>query len=910
MNRLLPAFEFTALIASNHVGAVYLAKQRSLDRDVAIKILSASVTDKPHFVESFQSTARTMARLNHPNLIGVYDSGLVEEMLYFVMEFVPGKSLERSSQGQKVEFNTATRLVEGISDGLSHAHAHGIVHGNLDPSNILLNQKAEPKIGNFGFSHTSGEQTSGKVEGGAFRAPELVANPSAASEKSDIFSVGAILYQLLTGTPHSQDAPPPSSLCHCSPGIDAIWKQATQPDPALRYQDMRSFRVALSDFLKHPRPAMLKGPPASQRLGVLATPPDSQRLGARPLVVPPDSQKLGVRPLVVPPDSQRLGPRAAVPGAAPPTTAKLKSSHVGVNWKLIRNLFIIAGLLYAISLAWDNYKNTSAKRDKENKEAIAKAEADKQKAIEDARKRKLASNNRPLVPDQPPDQTKPTPTPADESPAESLERLRHALADGERTEMPSGSVRQGECDYFLVTEAMTWPEATEFAERHGGHLVIPNAGADLTWLVKNVSAGNGIWIGAARSGRTDWTLVDGLSWKPKKEPTGSGTYLSIDKHGFLKADDAKTKLPFVIQWHRNGKNPGTLTALLANTRSSIGKSAPVFPPGTRFLDNRNYLYIARPMMWRQAVDLAESSGGHLVVASETGEISHLSELTKDIAAPSGIWLGGFRKGDNWVWITGEPWKTAKWADDADSDFPDSALVLQPGKGWLPRNLSETTSGLIIEWSNDRKTPASSSSNPTPGNNSNAEVTALTARAKALILAADQKREEQLTANSRRFPWDLDIYLRNLPKSEQAIWAPHVNRLKTSVSNNRVPASIPKSSGIQLSKKMADLAQESAAKQNQIDSDFLAEAERIRTAFVSKITDSVTKADQAGQRALSQALADTLDSARNLEDWIGTFGIVAQPPNPELGSNKNTSTNGGTGLIPIPRTNGNNGPDVE
>jgi serine/threonine protein kinase len=885
LNSLLPAFEFKALIAANHLGAVYLAKQRSLDRDVAIKILAPHVSSEAKFVESFQTTARTMARLNHPNLIGVYDSGIVDGMLYFVMEFVPGKSLERSSQGQRVEFATAARLVEGIADGLSHAHAHGIIHGNLNPANILLNQKAEPKIGNFGFSHpTEAPADSGSlVASDSFTAPEVAAAHPHIDQRSDIFSLGAILYQLLTGTPHAPDAPPPSKLGKCPAGIDAIWSQATHPDPAQRYPDMRSFRVALTDLLKNPRSVIATGPPASQRLAVPATPPDSQRLGARP-VVPATS--------------------------SPPGTAPVKQTHVGINWKLIRNLFIIAGLLYAISLAWDNYKNTKARREKENREAVAKAEADKQKAQEEARKRKLnpgngSSQTGSTTPSPAPDRTRPDPAPAGESPAASLARLRNALFNGDREEMPVGSVRQGACDYFLVTEAMTWPEASWFAERHGGHLAIPNAGADLTWLVKNVTAGNGVWIGAGRSGRSEWTLVDGLSWQPKKEPGGTGTYLSADKHGFLVAAGAKEKLPFVIQWHRDGKNPGTLSTLLANTRESIAKGKPVFPPGTRAFENRFYLYIAKPLMWREAVDLAESAGGHLAVTSETAEIAHVSQLADDIHAPEGIWLGGFRKGDQWVWITGEPWKSAKWIKEGANDFPDSALIHYPGKGWDACNLSEQASGCIIEWSNDRKNQPA----PTPGSTAGStspspEIAALTTRAKDLIAAADRKRTEQLVANSRRMPWDLDIYLRNSTKSDQAIWGVHVNRLKASITNNRVPASIPKSSGIQLSQKMAEICQASAVKQEQIDTEFLAEAEKIRSAFVTKVRDAATKAEQAGQRALAQSLGETLNAASNLDDWLRSLGVEAKPANPVVAAEEKPRLPGSF-LIPIPRNNGGN-----
>ncbi len=251
MNRLLPAFSFSKLLVSNELSAVYQAKQRSLDREVAIKILSPHVSGDARFRESFEVTARMMAKLNHPNLIGVYDSGIVEEMLYFVMEYIPGGSLESSLRGQAFELPQAVRLIEGLCKGLANAHSHGIVHGDIKPSIILLNQKSEPKIGNFGFSHPmlSGDSSADSTH--SCRAPELASHPGATDSRSDIYSVGAILYQLITGKPHSPDAPPPSTISKHGQSVDLLWKKATHPDPSQRYPDMRSFYTALTAVSKN-----------------------------------------------------------------------------------------------------------------------------------------------------------------------------------------------------------------------------------------------------------------------------------------------------------------------------------------------------------------------------------------------------------------------------------------------------------------------------------------------------------------------------------------------------------------------------------------------------------------------------------------------------------------------------------
>lgn len=830
LNTLLPAFDFTALLSANDFSAVFMAQQRSLDRDVAIKLLSPQISGNPEFRQSFESTARTMARLNHPNLIGVFDSGFVEGMLYFIMEFVPGKSLEHSARGQQVEVSQSIRLIEAVCDALSHAHAHGIFHGELDPGDILLNQKAEPKIGNFGFSHPLEDSAADSP----YSAPEIRSG-SPASAKSDIFAVGALLYQLVTGQAHGTDAAAPSTLCDCGPQIDAICKRATEPDPADRFDDMVSFRKALTDLAAAKPAGPVRNPPISQRLAAAPRKTDSMR--------PAQAQRTIVR------------------------------KPAKTNWKLAANVVLNIVLLGSLPFAWKHFKETRARKEREFKEQMAREKSARDHVEETPTTPSPSTAHTPKTPDIP--RAEPKPVPPGESPADSLDRLKDALAAGKRDEMPAGSVRQGDNDYFLVTEPMTWPEASGFAERHGGHLAIPSAGADLTWLAGSVAEKLAIWIGAARNSASTWALADGSPWSPKKEPNGTGTYLSLDRSGALRAESTKTKLPFIIQWHRDGNNPGSLQNLLAKTRASISGSSPVYPPGTLSLANRNYLYVAGPIAWKEAVDTAEKSGGHLVVTSETSEIAAVSSMLDSLSAPHGIWLGGFRKGDQWVWITGEPWKSAGWGNSRAGESEQSALVAFPMRGWDSRDLSEPASGFIIEWSNDRK--SASAAQPATGSASSAND--LAAKAKGLIIAANAKRTEQLVTNAKKLTWDLDIYLRGLAKGEQTLWAPHVERLKASVTHNRVPASIPQSSGIKLTAKMAEIARFCADKQARIDAEFLAEAEKIRSAYVARLKDSLTASRKAGQAAAARSQEESLSAATNLEEWVRSLGVEPKPESP-------------------------------
>lgn len=671
MDQILPAFEFIALIAADEIRAVYLSNQRSLGREVAIKILAPHLSDNPASQAQFESTCRSMAQLNHPNLISVYDSGCVEGMLYFVMEFVPGKSLESSIKNRPLHSKQALLLTEGICAGLVHAHHHQIIHGDLNLRNVLLNRKFEPKVTNFGFSHHQDKTSLPSVITSRFIAPEILRNSGPPSPRSDIFSLGAMLYELVTGQPHHADAPPPSTLSDCGPKIDAVWRQATYPDPAERTPDVLTLQAEL---------AAASGRP-------IAKPDTPAAPATRKPAIPAQPASLNPRKLAIAPNQTTQ---------LPPKTTTPPTLKVGFNWKLLRNLFIIAGLIYAITIVLELRKKTVEQQ--QNTSAAAAATAGKPKP----------ENNRPTTPkpttNPPTNLTLPKPAvpTAPESPAESLARLRSALVSGKRDEMPIGSVRKGSHDYWVVSKPMSWPDAAWFAEQHGGHLAIPSTTAPLTWLLELPNTDNGLLLGAARNGINSWALADGVPWHPKKQPSGIGQYLACDKHGFLRAENAKITRPFIIQWHIDGSNPGALAALLASTRRSLSQPSPKFPPGTRTYGAHNYLFVSRPITWRDAADFAKTAGGHLAVPSSITEISNIAEMTNDVDARNGIWLGASLKNNQWQWITNEPWKNPKWADGTNTTLPDAALILHPAKGWHTQNAATQASGFIIEWSKDRK----------------------------------------------------------------------------------------------------------------------------------------------------------------------------------------------------------------
>ncbi len=270
---LFPGYEVQALIATGGMGAVYRALQKSLDRAVAIKILPHEFGNDAGFRASFEAEAKAMARLNHPNLVGVYDFGEVNGMLYIIMEFVEGQSLFHSANQRALDARVVVNLVAGICDGLEHAHRNGILHRDIKPSNILLDCNGNPKIGDFGLARPIGRKAGAdeRVFGTPdYTAPEVIAAPHAVDYRADIFSVGVVLHELLTGRLPAADPRPPSAIVGCDPRFNAIVRRATSPQPGGRYasaahlaKDLRAItnaarlpaprrRVARVPFVKRP----------------------------------------------------------------------------------------------------------------------------------------------------------------------------------------------------------------------------------------------------------------------------------------------------------------------------------------------------------------------------------------------------------------------------------------------------------------------------------------------------------------------------------------------------------------------------------------------------------------------------------------------------------------------------------
>jgi serine/threonine protein kinase len=851
---LLPAYEFQAFIAQGGMGAVYKARQRSLDRDVAIKILPRELGEDPEFRKSFETEARAMARLNHPNLIGVYDSGDVDGMLYIAMEYVNGKSLYYSAYNLAVDPAQAVTIVKGICDGLAHAHENGVIHRDIKPANILLTPKREPKIGDFGLARPTGSEGPGLIMGTpGYTAPEVIDHPEHADRRSDIYAVGVILYELLTGRRQEPNCPLPSAVGGCDRALDTIWQNATHPNPAFRYSDAGLMSKALDEW-------MTKGAANAPRKLVSAAPKVAPKRAA--LAVPAAKA------------SPAANPAGGTPSASPETpVAPVPQVVVGTgNWSLVRNLVIIAVLLLTIAFTYKIYKRTLADREDANRLAIEQEAERKAKAQADARF--VAANPAPTPP-----AVKPVPStpvvpepPKKESSLEALDRLKRSLASGKRDEMPPGTIRHGESDFLLIPTPMTWQQASSFADAHGGHLPLPAAEEDLTWLSSLVpdkpAEGNNdaaLWVGAGRSGRSAWTSVDGSTWK-LKPPAGTGLYLAVDDLGLIRVRKAEDRYPFFIQWQRDGSNPAELGSVLKKARESLGLPVPLFPPGTIAYEARHILIVQRDVTAAEATAFAEMAGGNLMVPASRDEAGWLAEQLAPLSSTKGLWLGGSRDGAEWKWATGEGWSFANWEDGYPTES-GNGLVILPGKGWRDADPAEPASGFIIEWSNDRETASAAPAPPRkalPGD--------LAAKSKALLAALDQERQRDLATNAKNFNSNLDTWLRRQNRTDSTRWGPEVASVKELVVKNRVPSKIGPDTGIKLSEDMAKFCSDSLAKQQTIDTTFNLKATKIRDAYLVRLKEAHDDAKTRGQAEIAESIAGELQSALNMAGWLEDMGL--------------------------------------
>ncbi|HEY2573993.1 MAG TPA: serine/threonine-protein kinase, partial [Verrucomicrobiaceae bacterium] len=258
---MLQGYEVIEIIGRGGMGAVYKARQISLDRVVAIKILPPAIwDDEEDYAERFRTEARMMAKLMHPGMIAVFDFGETPDgQLYFIMEHVAGTDVSQmiAKQGMLPPLH-ALAIAAHVCDTLRYAHEHGIIHRDIKPANVMVDLEGRVKVADFGLAKLASQDTSqskSKMTLGTpdFIAPEALIMGAAVDHRADLFSLGVMLYEMLTSrVPHGDFVPPRNIVPGLDKRFDAIVARAMQREPEARYQSAAEFRKALDHILAVP----------------------------------------------------------------------------------------------------------------------------------------------------------------------------------------------------------------------------------------------------------------------------------------------------------------------------------------------------------------------------------------------------------------------------------------------------------------------------------------------------------------------------------------------------------------------------------------------------------------------------------------------------------------------------------
>ncbi len=245
-----PEYEMLGVIGQGGMGVVFKARQPRLDRLVALKILPPALAAQPGFAERFTREARALARLAHPHIVAVYDFGERAGFYYLMMEFVNGVNLRQAMRAGVTPVQ-ALALVPRICEALQFAHDHGVLHRDIKPENILLDTAGTPKLADFGIAKFAGDTSAktGLTETGAtlgtaaYMSPEQIEKPATVDHRADIYSLGVVLYEMLTGELPLGRFAAPSEKSRVGPGVDEVVLRSLEKERERRQQSATEMKT-------------------------------------------------------------------------------------------------------------------------------------------------------------------------------------------------------------------------------------------------------------------------------------------------------------------------------------------------------------------------------------------------------------------------------------------------------------------------------------------------------------------------------------------------------------------------------------------------------------------------------------------------------------------------------------------
>jgi predicted Ser/Thr protein kinase len=261
------------------MGVVFKARQKHLNRVVALKVMGESFASRPSFVERFEREAQVLAKLNHPNIVTLYDFGQAGDFCYLLMEYVDGVNLAQAMRAGRFTPAQALAVIPKVCEALQYAHELGVLHRDIKPANLLLDERGRVKIADFGVAKLLGQEAAnpGLTESGAavgtpaYMAPEQIERPGEVDHRADIYSLGVVFYEMLTGELPLGQFSAPSEKLAMDGRIDSIVMRALKKERELRQQSANEVRTQVEG---------VANAPASQRDARAATTSPESSKGA------------------------------------------------------------------------------------------------------------------------------------------------------------------------------------------------------------------------------------------------------------------------------------------------------------------------------------------------------------------------------------------------------------------------------------------------------------------------------------------------------------------------------------------------------------------------------------------------------------------------------------------------------
>jgi serine/threonine protein kinase len=265
--------EILELLGAGGMGVVYKARQIRLERIVALKVLSPQLSRDPEFVARFNREAKVMAALSHPGIVQIFDFGQEADLCFLVMEYIDGLSLRQLMKDRKLAPEEALKIVPRICEALEYAHSKGVIHRDIKPENILLDRDGRVRIADFGLARVMAREgaarfTVSNVVMGTpgYMAPEQYQSMSV-DHRADIYSLGAVFYEMLTGQIPVGRFDLPSKKVRIDVRLDDVVMKALENEPDRRYQRASEFQTGVETAqLVRPQPPLAIPGTASNKI--------------------------------------------------------------------------------------------------------------------------------------------------------------------------------------------------------------------------------------------------------------------------------------------------------------------------------------------------------------------------------------------------------------------------------------------------------------------------------------------------------------------------------------------------------------------------------------------------------------------------------------------------------------------